>query len=980
MKLNLLLPPRLLAPLGVVATLAFMPSSPHQHAPPAQTVTSSGPTSCLDIPVSNAIVHPTACWVTGPTSIVVAGTSAQSSRDGEVVLVDEQTRRAAILPGAGVLRIDGVESGRVCLSAASGATRAVDIATGDVGASCAGPPVPTAHQQFGARSRSSAADFVTRAPQATSSFYVYGSYVDVCGLTATEGCPLYNDGAGEAVPSTGGMTVLDFGAPCFEPATLAWGTQMFNSASCTPDTTLAVLAQAWLRGFATNPNHSASQRYILVAGASNSLTAASPGNALNPAQQSAHGRAWFTSVVRPTVAAAGRLPTPVTIWSGNDIEQSSDGNWYGGPATNAWVDGYSAASGATKPCLSGRQGLMVDYGDYVPNQPGWSAAAVYHAAWGAPAACPMPEIYYTANAGVWDGLNQWARGAGLPDMQFTAVLSEDGAAESLSAAGSWNALWNVTGQPAPYLSAIGLAGSVGAEVPDPPTAIAALPGATSATVSWAAPAWDGGARITRYTVMAYAQGKAEQVVTVGGWPTAQTAIVRGLTNGSAYTFMVSATNAVGTGPQSLPSRPVTPGELLPFSAVITAQHQLNGSDGRTWTDIAGQALSLTLKPTVTARAFITATADLSTDTAGVNQDMAIDVNGKVAAWKESSGAVADSPNAVNLETVYRVTAGTTYTVKLRWKTNVAAPAATIYAGAGLLNGQFSPTQLALRLVPDAAGLTSVAITSQPSLSDSDGTTWAVIDPALELGWRAPDTGTAFVSGNADLWMQDAAHNQDLGIAVNGVVSAWTESGGSTSPNAAEVQAVIPVTSGTQYAIALRWKAGRAAPGVVMHAGAGPIGGQFSPTRLTVRFVPAGTSIATSRSQYTLQASDGVTWHAIDASTFAVPASGNCLAVLSAHADLSTTAAGSHPQLAIAVATLDAIAYPGGIVGWRDTGGAAAGSPSGVFVQAIVALPAGQSYTARLLWKSGAPSTSSLIAGAGGGPFSPTTLTAELTCF
>ncbi len=249
-----------------------------------------------------------------------------------------------------------------------------------------------------------------------------------------------------------------------------------------------------------------------------------------------------------------------------------------------------------------------------------------------------------------------------------------------------------------------------------------------------------------------------------------------------------------------------------------------------------------------------------------------------------------------------------------------------------------------------------------------------------LAWRAPDTGTAFVSGNADLWMQGTADNQDLGIAVNGAVSAWTESGGSSSPNASEVQAVVPVTSGTQYAISLRWKAARAAPGVVMHAGAGPIDGQFSPTRLTVRFVPAGTSMATSRSQYTLKSSDGVTWQAIDASTFAMPVSGDCLAILSAHADLSTTAAGSDQQLAIAVTTLDEVAYPGGIVGWRDAGGAAADSPRGVFVQAIVALPAGQSYTARLLWKAGTPSASSLIAGAAGGPFSPTTLTAELTCF
>ena len=79
------------------------------------------------------------------------------------------------------------------------------------------------------------------APSNTSSFYVFGSFVDACGLTATTECPLYVDGARETVPSTGGLTILDFGAPCFEPATLAWGTQLFNSQSCTPDSTLVVV-------------------------------------------------------------------------------------------------------------------------------------------------------------------------------------------------------------------------------------------------------------------------------------------------------------------------------------------------------------------------------------------------------------------------------------------------------------------------------------------------------------------------------------------------------------------------------------------------------------------------------------------------------------------------------------------------------------------------------------------------------------------
>jgi hypothetical protein len=395
-------------------------------------------------------------------------------------------------------------------------------------------------------------------PPATPSLYVYGSYIDSCGPTATTECSLYYDAANETVPPAGGMTILDFGAPCFEPATLAWGTQLFNSQSCTPDATLVILAQAWLRGYETNPNRSASSSYVLVAGTSNSLTAAVPGNALTPAQMSSHGQAWFSSVISPIAAVARSLSTPVATWAGSDIEESSDDNWYDGPTTAAWVDAYAAASGASKPCVASRDGLMVDYGDYVPNEPGWSAGAVYHVAWGAPPACPMPEIYSAVMAGEWQSVNRYADSVGLPRMQFTGVLSEDGAAGTLSGAGSWNALNKATGQAAPYLSVIGSTGPVSPEVPDPPASVTAVPGPGLATVSWSAPAWDGGSAVTSYTVTVYAGSTIAQVVTVTGWPTAETAFVGGLANGTSYTFYVSATNQVGTGPQSLPSRSVTP--------------------------------------------------------------------------------------------------------------------------------------------------------------------------------------------------------------------------------------------------------------------------------------------------------------------------------------------------------------------------------------------------------------------------------------
>ncbi|OLB98664.1 MAG: hypothetical protein AUI15_10240 [Actinobacteria bacterium 13_2_20CM_2_66_6] len=502
-----------MALIGSVTAMALLPSVHISQG--IHQIEWNGSALCLDVPASSLIIHPSKCWMRAPTSIVVAGADARSGKSAEMVVESGQR------PG-----------GELASLARSGPLPNSKLVTGGAGD-----------------------------PPATSSFYVYGSYVDVCSLSATTECPLYNDAANETVPSAGGMTILDFGAPCFEPATLAWGTQLFNSQSCTPDTTLVILALAWLRGYETNPNRSASPSYVLVAGTSNSLTAAVPGYALTPAEMSLHGEAWFGSVISPIAAVARSLPTPVATWAGNDIEESSDGSWYDGPTTGAWVDAYAATSGASKPCLASRDALMVDYGDYVPNEPGWSADAVYHVAWQAAPACPVPEIYTAVNASEWQSVNLYADSVGLPRMQFTGVLSEDGAAGTLSGAGSWNTLRSATGQAAAYLSVIGVTGPASPEVPDPPTALTAVPGPGLATVGWSAPAWDGGSGVRSYTVTVYTESTIAQVVTVSGWPTTETAIVGGLADGTSYTFYVSATNQVGTGPQSLPSRSVVPSGL-----------------------------------------------------------------------------------------------------------------------------------------------------------------------------------------------------------------------------------------------------------------------------------------------------------------------------------------------------------------------------------------------------------------------------------
>ena len=97
----------------------------------------------------------------------------------------------------------------------------------------------------------------------------------------------------------------------------------------------------------------------------------------------------------------------------------------------------------------------------------------------------------------------------------------------------------------------------GATAPGTPAGVTAAGGNASATVSWTAPSSVGSA-ITSYTVTPYVGSAAQTAVTVSGSPPATHTTVTGLTNGTSYTFTVSATNAVGTGPASSPSNAVTP--------------------------------------------------------------------------------------------------------------------------------------------------------------------------------------------------------------------------------------------------------------------------------------------------------------------------------------------------------------------------------------------------------------------------------------
>jgi hypothetical protein len=113
--------------------------------------------------------------------------------------------------------------------------------------------------------------------------------------------------------------------------------------------------------------------------------------------------------------------------------------------------------------------------------------------------------------------------------------------------------------------------------PGAPTIGAATRGNASALVQWTAPASNGGAAITGYDVRVFL---GNTNTTVGALRTAGPAAtslnVTGLTNGTSYTFVVRARNAVGPGPFSARSVAVTPATVSTAPRIGAASSGANG--------------------------------------------------------------------------------------------------------------------------------------------------------------------------------------------------------------------------------------------------------------------------------------------------------------------------------------------------------------------------------------------------------------------
>lgn len=188
-----------------------------------------------------------------------------------------------------------------------------------------------------------------------------------------------------------------------------------------------------------------------------------------------------------------------------------------------------------------------------------------------------------------------------------------GGALTFVAAGACTIAADQTGN-STYLAAVTVTRTftVNAVAPGAPVIGVATAGDTTASVAFGAPASNGGAAITGYTVTSNPGG-------LTGAGTGSPIAVTGLTNGVSYTFTVHATNAVGAGAPSAASNSVTPAfptpvvtlAVAPGTAVEDAATPIVVTVTRTPVFAAPTAVTLTIAGTATAG------ADFSGAVAGV---------------------------------------------------------------------------------------------------------------------------------------------------------------------------------------------------------------------------------------------------------------------------------------------------------------------------------------------------------------------------
>ncbi|WP_084124659.1 fibronectin type III domain-containing protein [Demequina sp. NBRC 110054] len=206
--------------------------------------------------------------------------------------------------------------------------------------------------------------------------------------------------------------------------------------------------------------------------------------------------------------------------------------------------------------------------------------------------------------------------------------------------------------------------------PSAPGTPSATAGNGSATVSWTAPTDEAGG-VTGYRVLCTPDGGSETTcATLSGEPPTTSTTVTGLTNGTAYTFRVEATNMIGYGDPSAASSSVTPQATSTTTLSVDPASPVSGEEFAVTATVASGGSSAT------------GTVDITVDGVTTSGLSLVDGAATVSGLTYDAGDIAVSASYSGSAAVKSSTASRTVTIGKRSQTLTidALPDGLVYEG------------------------------------------------------------------------------------------------------------------------------------------------------------------------------------------------------------------------------------------------------------------------------------------------------------
>jgi N,N-dimethylformamidase beta subunit-like protein/uncharacterized protein DUF4082/fibronectin type III domain protein len=377
--------------------------------------------------------------------------------------------------------------------------------------------------------------------------------------------------------------------------------------------------------------------------------------------------------------------------------------------------------------------------------------------------------------------------------------------------------------------------------PSAPTGVSAESATQMARVTWTAPSADGDSAITGYTVTPYVGATAQTPVQAGA--SATSAIVSGLTNGTSYTFKVTATNGVGTGPASAASNAVTP-QATVFDLATPAMTD----SGDTTAVELGMKFKADYSGSITGVRFYKASNNTGTHVGSLWS-----ASGTRLAQVTFSGESASGWQSATFASPVAVTAGTTYVV------SYFDPAGHYSAtNAGLATAVDNAPLHAIGNDSSANGVYAYSPTSTFPTSSYNATNYwvdvlyAIPQPGQVTNAAATENGATSARVT---WSAPSSGGPVTSYKITPYVGSTAQTAKTiTGSPPATSTTVTGLTTGTTYTFTVQ---------AINASGGGPASAQSNAVTPAAAVVPtapsgvlAGPATSSARVTWTLPASDG----------------------------------------------------------------------------------------------------------------------------